>query len=76
MKIWKVSQEEWVARGHARPAWPYEPVPGEGERVYCLHCGGSFVKGREMVDSSDGLLVCPTLECDGSPMDWSETPWE
>lgn len=47
-----------------------------GETVYCLHCGGSFTKGTEMVDGQDGMLVCPNGSCHGNPADWSPTPWK
>jgi hypothetical protein len=41
-----------------------------GDPVECLHCGQVFKVGEEMVDLVDGLLVCPTDGCDGSPLDW------
>jgi len=48
----------------------------QGVRVFCLHCGESFLAESVKVDASDHLLVCPTAGCEGSPMDWSTEPWE
>lgn len=43
-----------------------------GTDLRCLHCGQDFTLGTELVDLSDGLLVCPHEGCNGSPLDWYE----
>lgn len=58
-----------------RRPWPFVDEPAVGDVLYCLHCGGSFQYGDELVDEQ-GLLECPTEGCDGGPLDWSPTPWE
>lgn len=69
----KVKVTDAMRGGSAQ--WPFEDEPNVGTEIYCLHCGGSFLKGQEMADASDGLLVCPNGDCDGSPLDWSTEPW-
>lgn len=69
----KVKPSRAVLEGSG--SWPFEDEPAQGQTLYCLHCGGSFAHGLELVDAADGLLVCPNGDCDGSPMDWSTEPW-
>jgi hypothetical protein len=73
----KVTREDYVSWGGdpSTLVYPFADEPTAGQRVYCLHCGGFFSYGLELVDYADGLLVCPNGDCDGSPMDWSTTPW-
>jgi len=74
----KVSRQKFQAlRG--RPADDGERLEDvfegwvSGAEVECIHCGESFLLGQELVDLRDGLLVCPTDGCDGSPIDWHLT---
>jgi hypothetical protein len=61
-------EHDWEAK------WVFG-VPSPESRLYCLHCGGSFVAVEVCVDASDELLVCPNGNCSGNPMDWSGEPW-
>lgn len=83
MVVWvleahKVTRDEYLARKH-RPADDGDDVSAMigvpiGSEVECLHCGDRFTLGSEKVDLRDGLLVCPSIGCDGTPLDWFPIP--
>lgn len=72
LKINKIKNIE-QARAELAKVFPYIL---NYEQIYCLHCGGKFNVDDIMIDESDGYVICPIQNCNGSPLDWKDTPWE
>jgi hypothetical protein len=75
-KIQKMSDKQKLARLRKDKIFVSDNWKSLDDVRYCLHCNKKFT-GRDIIYyEGSGFQNCPTEGCDGSPLDWSEEPWD